>query len=71
LKTQLETERMVHDKIKTYIEKRKKEVDNEVEKREYKKEKKQQELNEEKDTILEKKEEAYKETQKMESLCTE
>jgi len=60
---------MVHDKIRQYIEKRRGEVNNEVEKREYKKEKKQAELNDEKDEILEKKEEAYKETQKMEALC--
>jgi len=39
--------------------------------REDKKEKKSNELNQEKDEILEKKEDAYKETQKMEALCQE
>lgn len=69
LQEQLSTERMVHDKIMNYIEKRRAEVNDAVEKREYKKESKQQELNDEKDKILEMKEEAYKETQKMEALC--
>jgi len=51
----------VHDKIKNYIDKRRIEVNKEVDNRTYLQEKKQAELTDEKDGILEKKEEAYKE----------
>jgi len=40
VRQQLETERTVHEKIRIYIEKRRAEVNDEVEKRENKKEKK-------------------------------
>ena len=58
----------MHDKIKNYIDKRRIEVNKEVDNRTYLQEKKQAELTDEKDGILEKKEEAYKEQQKMEAI---
>lgn len=61
----------MHEKIRLYIEKRKQEVNVDTLNREELKDKKSAELNAEKDKILEQKEEAYKETQKMEALCQE
>ena len=55
-------EKQVSEKIQQYIIKRRKEVDNDVEHREKLKEKKQSDLVAEKEEILEKKEEAYKES---------
>lgn len=62
LRSQLEMEKQVSEKIQQYIIKRRKEVDNDVEHREKLKEKKQSDLVAEKEEILEKKEEAYKES---------